>query len=74
MLNPDFAIFDDNMFVQLRATLRDITPPDGLDELNLTIGEPQLPAPAMLSDIIATHSDKWHSYPRQMAMPPFGQM
>ena len=71
MLNPDFAIFDDNMFVQLRATLRDITPPDGLDELNLTIGEPQLPAPAMLSDIIATHSDKWHSYPKADGDAPF---
>ena len=64
LLNPDFAIFDDNMFIQLRATLADITPPKGLAELNLTIGEPQLPAPNLVADTIAQHSDKWHSYPK----------
>ena len=63
-LNPDFAIFDDNMFLQLRATLQGISPPQGLAELNLTIGEPQLPAPDLLTDTIALHADKWHSYPK----------
>lgn len=64
MLNPEFSIFDDNMFMQLRACLRDITPPEGLTELNLTIGEPQLPAPDLLAKTVAAHDDKWHSYPK----------
>ena len=64
LLNPDFAIFDDNMFLQLRAAIDDITPPSDKPVINLTIGEPQLPAPALLIDTIAAHSDKWHSYPK----------
>ena len=64
LLNPDFVIFDDNMFLQLRAAIDDITPPDGLDLLNVTIGEPQLAAPDLLTQTIAAHEDKWHSYPK----------
>ena len=64
LLNPDFAIFDDNMFLQLRATLKDVRPASGMDVINLTIGEPQMPAPQLLHDTIAAHSDQWHSYPK----------
>ena len=64
LLNPAFAIFDDNMFAQLRAAIDDITPPKDLPVLNLTIGEPQLSAPKILTDTIAAHEDKWHSYPK----------
>lgn len=64
MFNPDFAIFDDNMFLQLRAALDDIAPPPDMAVLNLTIGEPQMPSPAMLSEVIAAHDDKWASYPK----------
>ena len=64
LLNPDFAIFDDNMFLQLRATLKDVSPASGMDVINLTIGEPQMPAPQLLHDTIAAHSDQWHSYPK----------
>lgn len=64
LLNPDFAIFDDNMFLRLRAAIDDITPPKDKRVLNLTIGEPQLPAPDLLTDTIAAHDDKWHSYPK----------
>ena len=64
LLNPEFAIFDDNMFLQLRATLADVRPAEGMDVINLTIGEPQMPAPQLLTDTIMRHSDKWHSYPK----------
>ena len=64
LLNPELSIFDDNMFVQLRAAIDDITPPAELEIINLTIGEPQLPAPKLLSDTIAAHSHQWHSYPK----------
>ena len=64
MFNPDLAIFDDNMFNQLRAHLAGLSVPEGMDEINLTIGEPQLPAPAMVSDVIAAHSDAWQRYPK----------
>ena len=71
MLNPDFSIFDDNMFVQLRAAIDDITPPAGLPVLNLTIGDPQLPAPDLLTTTIAAHDDKWHCYPKADGDPDF---
>lgn len=64
MLNPDFSIFDDNMFVQLRAALADVRPAQDKELLNLTIGEPQLSAPDLLHQTIAAHHDKWHSYPK----------
>ena len=71
LLNPDFSIFDDNMFVQLRGAIDHITPPDDLELINLTIGEPQLPAPTLLTDTIAAHDDKWHSYPKADGDPAF---
>lgn len=64
MFNPDFAIFDDNMFVQLRAALDDIQPPQGLPVINLTIGEPQMPAPKIVSEVIAANADHWARYPK----------
>ena len=64
MFNPDLSIFDDNMFNQLRAHLAGLSAPQGIDEINLTIGEPQMPAPSLIADVIAAHSDSWQRYPK----------
>ena len=64
MFNPDLSIFDDNMFNQLRTHLAGLSAPQGMDEINLTIGEPQMPAPSLLADVIAAHSDSWQRYPK----------
>ena len=39
-LNPAHAIFDGNMFVQLRGLLESVTPPANLHVLDMSIGEP----------------------------------
>ena len=64
MFNPEFKIFDDNMFIQLRGALAELSSPDGLREINLTIGEPQMPAPDLLVETVASHADKWANYPK----------
>ena len=52
------------MFMQLRAHLTDVSPPAHMTELNLTIGEPQMPAPELLVSEIAKYPDGWRSYPK----------
>ncbi len=63
-LNPAHAIFDGNMFVQLRSLLDSITPPAGLPVLDMSIGEPQQPAAKILSDSVARYNEKWQFYPK----------
>ena len=63
-LNPTHAIFDGNMFVQLRAMLDTVTPPPNLPLLDMSIGEPQQPSSLYLLDSVARHNDKWQFYPK----------
>ncbi len=52
MLNPDFSIFNDNMFVQVRKILDPLRIKANLSPLNLTIGEPQSPPPVWLNEVL----------------------
>jgi N-succinyldiaminopimelate aminotransferase len=70
-LNPAHAIFDGNMFVQLRGLLDPITPPAGLRILDMSIGEPQQPPAALLIDSVARHNDEWQFYPKATGSPRF---
>ncbi|XDZ71868.1 aminotransferase class I/II-fold pyridoxal phosphate-dependent enzyme [Alphaproteobacteria bacterium LSUCC0744] len=70
-LNPAHAIFDGNMFVQLRGLLDPITPPAGLRILDMSIGEPQQPPAALLTDSVARHNDEWQFYPKATGSPRF---
>ncbi len=63
-LNPEYSLFDDNMFVKLRAALADVTPPAGLEMFDMSIGEPQLPAGTLLTDSLARHNKDWQFYPK----------
>ena len=63
-LNPAHAIFDGNMFVQLRGLLDPITPPAGLRILDMSIGEPQQPPAKLLIESVARHNDEWQFYPK----------
>ena len=63
-LNPAHAIFDGNMFVQLRALLDPITPPAGLPVLDMSIGEPQQPVAKLLTDSVLRHNEQWQFYPK----------
>ena len=63
-LNPAHAIFDDNMFVQLRAILEPIAPHPSLPTLDMSIGEPQMPPCQLLLDSVEKHNSAWQFYPK----------
>jgi N-succinyldiaminopimelate aminotransferase len=63
-LNPAHAIFDGNMFVQLRSILEPIAPHASLPMLDMSIGEPQMPPCQLLLDSVAKHNSAWQFYPK----------
>ena len=63
-LNPAHAIFDGNMFVQLRSILEPIAPHPSLPLLDMSIGEPQMPPCRLLLDSVAKHNSDWQFYPK----------
>jgi N-succinyldiaminopimelate aminotransferase len=63
-LNPAHAIFDGNMFVQLRAILDPIPAHPSLPLLDMSIGEPQMPPCQLLLDSVAKHNAGWQFYPK----------
>jgi len=63
-LNPAHAIFDGNMFVQLRSILEPIAPHPSLPMLDMSIGEPQMPPCQLLLDSVAKHNLAWQFYPK----------
>ena len=63
-LNPAHAIFDDNMFVRLRAILDPIAPHPSLPILDMSIGEPQMPPCQLLLESVAKHNSAWQFYPK----------
>ncbi len=71
MLNPDFSIFNDNMFVQVRKILDPLSIKTNLSPLNLTIGEPQIPPPEWLARVLIEESGNWQSYPKAFASERF---
>ena len=62
--NPAHAIFDDNMFVRLRAILDPIAPHPSLPILDMSIGEPQMPPCQLLLESVAKHNSAWQFYPK----------
>ncbi len=71
MLNPDFSIFNDNMFVQVRKILDPLSIKTNLSPLNLTIGEPQIPPPEWLNSVLIEESRNWQAYPKAFASEKF---
>lgn len=69
--NPDYAMFDDNMFVKLRRTLEGIEPAADLSPLDLSIGEPQLPGGNILVNSVARYNKDWQYYPKANGNPQF---
>ena len=62
-LNPEYCMFDANMFMQLRVALEGISAPAGMEMLDLSIGEPQLSGGSLLTDSVAAHNGNWQFYP-----------
>ena len=70
-LNPDYRLFDGNMFVQMRALLADAAPPAGRDLLDMSIGEPQIAGGDLLMRSMSTHNEGWQFYPKATGHPRF---
>ena len=56
MLNPDFSIFNDNMFLQVRQILNDVPMQTTEELLDVTVGEPQMPPPDWLAEVLNAES------------------
>ena len=67
MLNPNLTTLGHYTFAQLNVMLEGITPKTDAEPILFSLGEPQKPAPALLSDIISKNSHLWNRYP-----PPNG--
>jgi len=63
MVNASLSLLTDYPFQRLRTLLGDVTPPSGMEELNMSIGEPQHQPPALLQETLMAHSQTWNKYP-----------
>ena len=71
MLNPDFSIFNDNMFLQVRQILNDVPMQTTEELLDVTVGEPQMPPPDWLAELLNAESKNWQAYPKAFADQAF---
>lgn len=64
-------------FLRLARLLAEVTPGrsplESGQPINLAVGDPQQPAPALLADSVAAHSDGWSSYPPFRGTPEYQQ-
>ena len=63
MYNSRLDGLTDYPFQRLNALLADITPPEDVAPLAMSIGEPQHPAPDLIHDELARHAKDWNKYP-----------
>ena len=71
MLNPDFSIFSDNMFTQVRQILDDVTVHANEELIDVTVGEPRMPPPDWLVDQLMVESKNRQAYPKAFAYQAF---
>ena len=64
MQNPDFSLFNDNMFQKTRSLIENISPVAGMSEINMSIGEPQQDPPTFISKMLSQNKCDWSSYPK----------
>ena len=63
MINPAFNELAVYPFWRLAKLLEGVSKPEGIDEIALQIGEPKIPQPGFVAEIIAENSGKWGNYP-----------
>ncbi|HYD99263.1 MAG TPA: aminotransferase class I/II-fold pyridoxal phosphate-dependent enzyme [Alphaproteobacteria bacterium] len=71
MTNPRLDGLDDYPFARLARLLEPHAPPAGLAPLNLSLGEPQHPAPALLEATLRANAHLWGKYPPVAGTPEF---
>jgi N-succinyldiaminopimelate aminotransferase len=72
-LNPLLAKLQPYPFEKLRALMAGVTPPAKLSPINLSIGEPKHPTPALVKDALAASLDGLASYPATAGTPELRQ-
>ena len=70
-LNPEYRLFDGNMFVQMRALLEGEMPPQDRELLDMSIGEPQIAGGDLLAQSLAGYNADWQYYPKATGHPRF---
>jgi N-succinyldiaminopimelate aminotransferase len=68
-LNPRLAKLQTYPFERLRALLAGVTPNPALRPIDLSIGEPKHPTPALVKDALAGALDGLSAYPRTAGLP-----
>lgn len=63
MINPRLDLLTDFTFQRLTRLLEPIAPPADRAPIDLSIGSPQHPVPALLTDTLAAHGEAWNRYP-----------
>jgi N-succinyldiaminopimelate aminotransferase len=72
-LNPRLAALQPYPFDKLRGLLAGVTPNPALAPVNLSIGEPQHPTPALVKEALAAALDGLSTYPRTAGLPELRQ-
>ncbi len=60
-------------FARLREAMQGITPPEGISEIPLYIGEPKHPTPAVLTDALIAALPELSKYPAALGLPELRQ-
>ena len=68
-MNPRLASLQTYPFERLRALLAGIVPNPALTSIDLSIGEPKHPTPALVKDALAASLDGLSVYPRTAGLP-----
>jgi N-succinyldiaminopimelate aminotransferase len=72
-LNPRLASLQTYPFERLRELLAGVTPNPALRPIDLSIGEPKHPTPALVKDALAASLDGLSVYPRTAGIPELRQ-
>lgn len=68
-MNPRLDQLHAYPFERLRRLLADVKPPEGVKPINLGIGEPQHPTPALITDALTANLDALGKYPPTAGHP-----
>jgi N-succinyldiaminopimelate aminotransferase len=68
-LNPRLALLQTYPFDKLRGLLAGVTPNPALRPIDLSIGEPKHPTPALVKETLAASLDGLSEYPRTAGIP-----
>lgn len=71
MHNPRLDLLTDYPFDRLRALLGDSRPPEGVEPLVASIGEPQHAPPALIAEVLGANAHLWGKYPPVDGTPEF---